>query len=285
MDVTGFFHSATGSIQYICIDPRSKRSIIIDPVLDFDRRSAQFSAESADAIVEFVRAQGLSVEWIIDTHPHADHMSAVHYLADCLGAPTAIGEHITQVQEIWREKYDLPGLHVDGRQWDRLLCDGDAVVFGDEKLSVMHAPGHTAASIALIGQNLAFVNDTLFMPDVGTARADFPGASAQDLWRTLKALLSLPEHTRLFVGHDYPPAGRDACFETTVRAQATNVHLCGRPEAAFIDWRESRDATLPLPDLMLLALQINLNGGRLPAADQLGRQYLKIPVTDATKGR
>lgn len=282
MRVTSFYHAKSGSFQYICTDPRSRKSIIIDPVLDFDRRSARYSSESADALVEFMRTENLTAELVIDTHPHADHISAAHYLASRLGAPTAIGEHITEVQEIWCEKYDMSDLHVDGRQWSRLLRDGETVDFGDSTLSVMYAPGHTAASIVLMGDDLAFVNDTLFMPDVGTARADFPGASARELWQTLRSLLNMPAHTRLFVGHDYPTKVRGPCCETTIRAQTCNVHLSSRGEEEFIRWRENRDASLPLPDLMLIALQININGGRLPVPDSRGRRFLKIPITDAT---
>jgi len=282
MRVKSFYHAESGSFQYVCTDMRSRKSIIIDPVLDFDRRSACCSSMSADALVEFVRMENLTVEWVIDTHPHADHISAANYLASRLGAPTAIGEHITKVQEIWREKYDMSDLHVDGRQWSRLLCDGETVEFGDSKLSVMYAPGHTAASIVLIGGDVAFVNDTLFMPDIGTARADFPGASARELWQTLRSLLMLPDQTRLFVGHDYPTQGRGPSDQTTIGAQRSNVHLSGRGEEEFIRLREDRDASLPLPDLMLIALQININGGHLPDQDSHGRRFLKIPMTDAT---
>ena len=280
-NVHGIFHQPTGSIQYIIWDPASRACAIIDPVLDFDRRSATFSYVSANELLQFVERLALKVELIVDTHPHADHMSAAAYISVRTGAPTAIGDRVTVVQQIWRERYDLPELAADGRQWHRLLQDGDRITIGGIELAVAYAPGHTLASIILHDDEVAFVNDTVFLPDVGTARADFPGGSAEELWQTIRGIMSLPRQVRLMVGHDYPPEGRAAAWESSVDQQQDNIHLFGRSGAEFVAWRKSRDATLPLPDLMLLALQVNLNGGRPPLRACDGRSFLKVPIADA----
>ncbi|NKM22863.1 MBL fold metallo-hydrolase [Rhizobium laguerreae] len=277
-NVHGIFHQPTGSVQYIIWDPASRACAIIDPVLDFDRGSATFSATSADELLRFVGRHELKVELIVDTHPHADHMSAAAYLSDRTGSPTAIGERVAIVQQMWRERYDLPELPVDGRQWHRLLRHGDTITIGSVDLAVAYAPGHTLASIILYNEDVAFVNDTVFLPDVGTARADFPGGSAAELWQTISAIVALPKQVRLMVGHDYPPQGRTAAWECSIDEQRENIHLAGRSAVDFVAWRKSRDATLPLPDLMLLALQVNLNGGRPPLKAPDGRRFLKVPV-------
>jgi glyoxylase-like metal-dependent hydrolase (beta-lactamase superfamily II) len=277
-EVNAFYDEPTGSIQYVVSDPNSARCVIIDPVLDFDRASGRFTTENADAILDHVSTHGLSVEWILDTHPHADHMSAAHYLHERTGAPTAIGARVTQVQKIWQERYDLPELHTDGRQWTRLLGEGDVVTAGALQLSVINAPGHTLATVIYRVGDAAFINDTLFMPDSGTARTDFPGGSAEDLWQTITAIRSFPAETRLFTGHDYRPQGRSVAFQTSLAEQEGNIHLVGRDHQQFVRDRQARDKTLPLPNLMLLALQVNLNGGRWPRADAAGRRFLKLPV-------
>ncbi|MGN7292955.1 MBL fold metallo-hydrolase [Rhizobium sp. SAFR-030] len=277
-DVKAFHDEPTGSIQYVVSDPVSARCAIIDPVLDFDRACGRFTTNNADAILDFVKARGLVIDWILDTHPHADHMSAAHYLHGRTGAPTAIGARVTQVQRIWQERYDLPELHTDGRQWTRLLGEGDVLTVGALEVSVINAPGHTLATVIYRVGDAAFINDTLFMPDSGTARTDFPGGSAEDLWQTIGAIRSLPAETRLFTGHDYRPQGRAPAFESSLAEQQANIHLAGRDQQQFVNERQARDRTLPLPNLMLMALQVNLDGGRWPRADAAGRRFLKLPV-------
>lgn len=283
-DVTGFYDPRTGSIQYVVADPATGRCAIIDPVLDFDEKSGATATKNADAILAHVAARGLTVEWILDTHPHADHFSAARYLKAQTGAPTAIGEHVKGVQRIWRAIYNWPDFACDGSQWDRLFADGDTFRIGELKARVIHSPGHTLASISYVIGDAAFIHDTLFMPDSGSARADFPGGSAADLWRSIQAILALPDETRLFTGHDYCQGGREARWESTVAEQkTTNPHVAGKTEADFIRLREARDRTLPMPKLILHALQVNVRGGELPAAEENGRRYLKIPL-DALPG-
>jgi glyoxylase-like metal-dependent hydrolase (beta-lactamase superfamily II) len=215
-DVTGFYDVRTGSIQYVVADPATGKCAIIDPVLDFDEKSGSTATRNADAILDHVAAKGLTVEWILDTHPHADHFSAARYLKARTGAPTAIGEHVKGVQRIWKAIYNWPDFACDGSQWDRLFTDGETFRIGELKARVLHSPGHTLASISYVIGDAAFIHDTLFMPDSGSARADFPGGSAADLWRSIQAILALPDETRLFTGHDYCPGGRKARWESTV---------------------------------------------------------------------
>ncbi|MBZ9958663.1 MBL fold metallo-hydrolase [Mesorhizobium sp. BR1-1-14] len=279
-EVTGFHDKPTGAIQYVVADRVTKRCAIIDPVLDFDEKSGAVSAANADALLDFVRAEGLSVEWILDTHPHADHFSAAQYLKQRTAAPTAIGERIVEVQKLWRAIYNWPDFPADGSQWDRLFGDGEVFRVGTLPARVLFSPGHTLASITYVIGDAAFVHDTLFMPDSGTARTDFPGGSAARLWHSIQGILALPEDTRVFVGHDYQPGGRQALWESTVAAQkADNIHLAAaRGEAEFVALREARDRTLPMPRLILHALQVNMNGGRLPEPEANGRRYLKFPL-------
>ncbi len=283
-DVTGFYDPRTGSIQYVVADPATGKCAIIDPVLDFDEKSGSTGTSNADAILDHIAAKGLTVEWILDTHPHADHFSAARYLKAKTGAPTAIGEHVKGVQRIWKTIYNWPDFACDGSQWDRLFVDGESFRIGELKARVIHSPGHTLASISYVIGDAAFIHDTLFMPDSGSARADFPGGSAADLWRSIQAILALPDETRLFTGHDYCPGGREARWESTVAEQrAANPHVAGKTEADFVGLREARDRTLPMPKLILHALQVNVRGGELPAAEDNGRRYLKIPL-DALPG-
>jgi uncharacterized protein (TIGR01244 family) len=277
--VKGFFDKRTWSVQYVVSDPATGKCAIIDPVMDYDEKSGQTSTENADRILAYVAEQGLTVEWILDTHPHADHFSAAQYLKEKTGAPAAIGDHVVDVQKLWKDFYNWPQLKTDGSQWDKLFADGETFRLGSIDAKVMFSPGHTLASITYVIGDAAFVHDTIFMPDSGTARADFPGGSAKDLWASISAILALPEETRLFTGHDYQPNGRHPRFESTVREQkATNPHLAGIEEAAFIELREARDRTLPMPKLILHALQVNVRGGRLPEPEDNGRRYLKIPL-------
>jgi glyoxylase-like metal-dependent hydrolase (beta-lactamase superfamily II) len=284
-EVTGFFDPRTWSIQYVVADPATKRCAIVDPVHDFDEKSGQTGSANADRLLDFVRGKGYAVEWILDTHPHADHFSAAHYLKQKTGAPTAIGEHVKDVQKLWKGFYNWPDFPADGSQWDRLFADGEAFKVGGIDAKVMFSPGHTLASITYVIGDAAFVHDTLFMPDSGTARADFPGGSANVLWRSIQAILALPDETRLFTGHDYQPGGRKPLWESTVAEQkATNIHMARcRTEEEFVAVREARDRSLAMPKLILQSLQVNTNGGRLPEPEANGVRYLKIPL-DLLKG-
>ncbi|WP_434732741.1 bifunctional sulfur transferase/dioxygenase Blh [Rhizobium sp. YTUHZ044] len=279
LQVKAFFEPRTCSVQYVASDRVTKRCAIIDPVFDFDEMSGATGTVSADAILAYIESEGMTVEWILDTHPHADHFSAAHYLKEKTGAQTAIGVHITDVQRLWKEIYNWPALATNGSQWDRLFADGDTFEIGGLTARVMFSPGHTLASVTYVIGDAAFVHDTMFTPDSGTARADFPGGSAAALWHSIQAILSLPEETRLFSGHDYQPGGRHPRWESTVAAQKrANPHIAGMDEAGFVALRQVRDRTLPKPKLMLHALQVNIRGGRLPEPEENGRRYLKIPL-------
>ncbi|MER9960407.1 MBL fold metallo-hydrolase [Mesorhizobium sp. M0045] len=278
--VTGFYDEPSGSVQYVVADMATRKCAIIDPVLDFDERSGATATKNADALLDFVRESGLEVEWILDTHPHADHFSAAHYLRGRTGAPTAIGEKVIDVQKLWKVIYNWSEFSADGSQWDRLFADGATFSVGGLPARVLFSPGHTLASITYVIGDAAFIHDTLFMPDSGTARTDFPGGSAERLWRSIEDILALPDETRLFVGHDYQPGGREARWESTVGEQkASNIHVAGgKTEADFVALRQARDRTLPMPRLILHALQVNMNGGRLPEPESNGRRYLKFPL-------
>jgi uncharacterized protein (TIGR01244 family) len=278
-NVKGFFDPRTWSIQYVASDPTTDKCAIIDPVLDYDEKSGSTKTENADAILAYVHQQGLTVEWILDTHPHADHFSAAQYLKGKTGAPTAIGARVTDVQALWKHIYNWPDFPADGGQWDRLFADGDTFKLGSIDAKVMFSPGHTLASITYVIGDAAFMHDTMFMPDSGTARADFPGGDASALWRSIQAILSLPEQTRLFTGHDYQPGGRAPLWESTIAEQTrNNPHVAGQTEESFVALRQSRDKTLPMPKLILHALQVNIAGGRLPDPENNGQRYLKIPL-------
>ncbi|PJX13363.1 MBL fold metallo-hydrolase [Halomonas sp. 141] len=282
--VAGFFDPRTFSVQYIVSDPATGQCAIIDPVLDFDEKSGATATFCADALLKYVEDQGLTVAWILDTHPHADHFSAAQYLKEKTGAPTAIGQYVTKVQALWKEIYHWPDMAVDGRQWDRLFVEGDTFTIGELSARVLHSPGHTLASITYVIGDTAFVHDTLFQPDFGTARADFPGGSAQSLWHSIQQILALPGDTRLFTGHDYMPDGREPKWQSSVDEQrANNPHLVGKSEEEYIALRHQRDSELPMPKLILHALQVNTRGGRLPEPEANGKRYLKIPL-DALEG-
>lgn len=278
-EVRGFYEARTGSIQYVVSDPVTRQCAIIDPVLDYDEKSGSVATEQADRILSHIAEEGLTVAWILDTHPHADHFSAAAYLKEKTGAPTAIGEHVTDVQALWAGLYNFKELATDGSQWDHLFKEGEAFRVGGLEGRVMFSPGHTLASVTYVIGDAAFVHDTLFMPDSGSARADFPGGSAKRLWRSIQDILALPDETRIFTGHDYEPDGRPARWESTVHEQKnSNPHVAGVTEAEFIKLREARDASLPMPKLILHALQVNIRGGRLPEPEDNGRRYLKIPL-------
>lgn len=279
--VTSFWDKPTGSWQYVFHDPNTMKGAIVDPVLDFDPLSGATRTHNAQRILNYVQETGIEVEWVLDTHPHADHFSAAPWLAARLpGARTGIGERVVGVQKLWKGIYHLGDLPEDGSQWDRLFADGDVFMVGEVPVRVLFSPGHTLASVTYVAGDAAFVHDTLMMPDSGSSRADFPGGSSHDLYQTIQRLLSLPEETRIFVGHDYAPNGRAPLCEATVAEhRAANVHFASDPtEEAFRKVRDARDATLPLPRLMLAALQVNIRGGRVPEAEANGRSYLKIPL-------
>ncbi|WP_274423358.1 MBL fold metallo-hydrolase [Chelativorans sp. YIM 93263] len=278
--VEAFFDERTFSIQYVAADPQSGECAIIDPVLDYDEKSGATATRNADRILDYIRERNLSVSWILDTHPHADHFSAAAYLKEKTGAPMAIGEKVVAVQKLWKDIYNLPDFPADGSQWDKLFADGERFFIGEMPVSVIFSPGHTLASITYVIGDAAFVHDTLFMPDGGTARADFPGGDAAALWQSIRNILSLPDDTRVFTGHDYQPGGREPRWESTIGEQRSgNIHLTGcKSEEAFVEMREQRDRTLPMPKLILHALQVNMNGGRLPPPEENGKRYLKLPL-------
>jgi glyoxylase-like metal-dependent hydrolase (beta-lactamase superfamily II) len=270
----------TGSWQYILIDKATRNCAIIDPVLNFDPLAGATSTTSADTILDFVKGENLHVQWVLDTHPHADHLSAAPYLAAKLKAPTAIGEKVVGVQKLWKDIYCLDGFDADGSQWSRLFGDGEKFKIGETEVRVLFSPGHTLASIAYVTDEAAFVHDTLMMPDSGTSRADFPGGDARQLYHSIQRILRLPDETALFVGHDYAPDGREvACCATVAEQKAHNSYVGAKcSEADFVALRAKRDASLPLPKLMLAALQVNIRGGRLPDPEPCGRSFLKIPL-------
>jgi len=283
-DVAGFFDPRTFSVQYVVSDPASGQCAIIDPVLDYDEKSGATATHHADELLDYVREQGLEVQWILDTHPHADHFSAAQYLKGKTGAPTAIGGYVTDVQKLWKGIYNWPDFPADGRQWDHLFRAGDEFSVGRLPGRVLFSPGHTLASVTYVIGDAAFVHDTLFQPDFGTARADFPGGDAHQLWESIQEILSLPDDTRLFTGHDYMPGGREPEWESTVREQKdANKHLAGTTENDYVALRNERDSELPMPKLILHALQVNTRGGSLPEPESNGRRYLKIPL-DALEG-
>ena len=280
-EVIGFYEPDTGSIQYVVSDPASKKAAIIDAVWNFDPRSARTHTRSVDEILQYVRAHGLTVEWILDTHPHADHFMAGAYLKDKLGAPQAIGEKVREIAKLWRKFYNTPDAFDIDASFDRLFADGDTFQIGKLPVRVVLSPGHTLGSITyIVGDDAAFVHDTLMYPDSGSSRADFPGADAPTLYRSIQKILALPPGTRLFVGHDYCKDGRAPQWEATVAEhKKKNIHVHdGVSEAEYVKVRTERDKTLSLPNRMLHALQVNLRGGRLPQPEADGHSYFKIPA-------
>jgi len=279
--VTAFYEERTSTVSYLVADSDTKHAAIIDPVLVYEANAGRTGRAFADRIVTAVREQGLTVDWILDTHPHADHMTAVGYLSDRLGAPVAIGAGIAAVQKTWATIYNLgAGFARDGSQFDRLLEEGDRLPLGAVEIEVWHTPGHTPACLSYRIGDCIFVGDTLFMPDYGTARCDFPGGNARTLYRSICRILSLPDDTRVFVGHDYRPDGRDVRWEASVAEhRAANVQIReGITEDEFVAMRTARDRELGMPELILPSLQVNIRGGRLPEPEDNGTSYLKIPV-------
>ncbi len=279
--VQAWFDPATSTVSYLVHDPASREAAIIDPVLDFTANNARIGTGSADAMLAAVEAQDLNLRWLLETHAHADHLSAAHHMRARTGAPIVIGQHITDVQAIFAPLFEADDVTPDGSQFDRLVSDGDSLPLGELSIGVMHTPGHTPACVTYVIGDAAFVGDTLFMPDYGTARADFPGGSAAALYQSARRILALAPETRIFVGHDYLPAGRSEIrWETTVAQQrAGNVHVHdGVSEAEFIALRTARDATLAAPQLILPSLQVNIRAGALPPPTAEGHTYLRLPI-------
>ncbi len=282
--VQTFFDKATSTATHLVSDPATRVAAVIDPVLDFEPKAARLSTGSADAVLAAVHEQGLTLAYVLETHAHADHLSAADYIRRETGAQVVIGAEITQVQKAFIPRFEADDVADDGRVFDRLLAEGDVLPLGSLDIGVLHTPGHTPACVTYLIGDAAFVGDTLFMPDYGTARADFPGGDAATLYRSTRKILALPETTRIFVGHDYLPAGRDTfAWQTTVAEQrARNVHVHdGVDEAAFVAMREARDATLAAPTLILPSLQVNIRAGALPPATAAGNVFLRLPVTQA----
>ena len=280
--IQAFFHEPTFTASYVVADPSTRRCAIIDPVLDYDPNIARTSTEFADRIIAFVRANGYSLQWILETHAHADHISAAIYLREQLGGKIAIGEHITQVQTVFGKLFNVGAEFArDGSQFDRLLRDDEVFALGDLSVRVLYTPGHTLACITYLIDDAAFIGDTLFMPDYGSARCDFPGGDAHALFRSIRRILALPPATRLFLCHDYlPPTRSEFCWQSTVAEQNRgNVHAhVGISEADFVALRQGRDRALDKPRLLLPAIQINMRAGLLPPAESNGVSYLKIPI-------
>lgn len=281
-EIAAFFDPATFTVTYVAHDPATLEAAIIDSVLDYDPNSGRTSTASADAVIAYVNSHNLKVTWLLETHAHADHLSAAPYLQEKLGGKIAIGADITKVQNVFGKLFNAgTAFERDGSQFDALFSDGDTFSIGTLPVTVMHVPGHTPACIAYVVGEAVFVGDTMFMPDYGTARADFPGGDARSLFRSLRRILALPPETRLFMCHDYLPAGRtEYVWETTVAAErAGNIHAHdGITEDEFVAMREARDATLAMPRLILPSVQVNMRAGHMPPPDENGIVYLKIPV-------
>ncbi len=279
--IQAFFDEATFTVTYVAADPGSGKAAIIDPVLDFDPASGRTATASAERVLRYVKEQQLQVEWILETHVHADHLTAAPLLKERLAATTAIGQHVTAVQNTFKGVFNIKGLATDGSQFDRLFSDDDTFELGALPARVMHTPGHTPGCITYVIGDAAFVGDTLFMPDFGTARTDFPGGSAAKLYDSIQKIFSLPDDTRLFMCHDYKAPGRDEfAWETTVAEQrASNKHINdGVSRDEFIAMREQRDSELGMPKLLLPSIQVNVRAGALPDAEDNNVRYLKIPI-------
>lgn len=280
--IKAFFDQETFTVTYVVHDPETKIAAIIDSVFDFDPASGRTSFDSADQVIAYVKDHDLTVEWLLETHAHADHLSAAPYLQEKLGGKIAIGEHIVTVQEVFGKLFNAgTEFQRDGTDFDYLFADGDAFKLGNLDVTVMHVPGHTPADIAYVIGDAVFVGDTMFMPDYGTARADFPGGDARKLYQSMRRLLSLPDTTRLFMCHDYLPEGRDEyIWETTVEEQRkSNIHAHdGVSEDEFVKMRTERDKTLNMPRLILPSVQVNMRAGRLPPEEDNGMRYLKVPL-------
>jgi glyoxylase-like metal-dependent hydrolase (beta-lactamase superfamily II) len=279
--IEAFYDEATCTITYVVFDEEDGHAIVIDPVLDFDPKSGRARTFGADKVLGFIRAQGLTLDWIVETHAHADHLSAARYIKAQAGGKIAIGENIRAVQQVFKKTFNLePDFPADGSQFDHLFADDEVFHFGKLQGRTLFVPGHTPADMAYLIGDAVFIGDTLFMPDVGSARCDFPGGDAHALYRSVQKIFALPDQTRLFMCHDYPPAQRGPRWETTVGEQRTaNIHIHNDvSEEAFVKMRTARDATLEMPTLILPAIQVNIRAGELPAPEGNGVSYLKIPI-------
>jgi len=279
--VQAFFHEPTFTVSYLVSDPGSRKAAVIDPVLDFDAKSGRTGYKSADGILAAAARSGAEITWILETHVHADHLTAAAYLKEKTGGIIGIGAAVSDVQRFFKPVFNAVDLEADGRQFDRLFADGDRFAIGALEAQVMHTPGHTPACISYLIGDAVFIGDTLFMPDYGTARCDFPGGSARKLYRSIRRLLALPPETRMFLCHDYKAPGRDHfVWETTVAIQrAKNLHIHdGVEEAEFVAMREARDKTLDMPALIIPSIQVNMRTGQMPAADSNGTVYLRLPL-------
>lgn len=280
--IRAFFDEQTNTVSYLVADPGTKRAVVIDPVLDYDHKSGEVDTRSVSALLGAAREQDLTIDWTVETHAHADHLSGSPYIKAKTGAKIGIGEHIKDVQRIFRPIFNAVDLKTDGSDFDRLFKDGEHFSIGDLDVEVIHTPGHTPACVTYKIGNAAFIGDTLFMPDYGTARADFPGGDARQLYRSIRRILSLPSGTRLFMCHDYKAPGRDAyAWETTVEEERTNnIHIReGVTEDDYVAMRTARDAKLATPTLLLPSIQVNIRAGKFPPAETNGVRYLTIPVT------
>lgn len=280
--VHAFFDEATNTITYLLRDPAGSACAVIDSVLDFDYASGRTDTRSADAVIAYIRDQGLDLQWILETHVHADHLSAAPYIQEALGGKIGIGDRITVVQDTFGKVFNEGTRFArDGSQFDRLFAEGDSLMVGQLRVDVMHTPGHTPACLTYVAGDAAFVGDTLFMPDFGTARCDFPGGSAEVMYESVQRILALPDATRIFVGHDYKAPNRDVyAWESTVGEQkAKNIHIgAGRAKEDFVSLRQKRDATLAMPRLIVPSLQVNMRAGQMPEPEDNGKVYLKVPI-------
>ena len=280
-EIQAFFDPATWTVSYVVYDHDGGHCAIVDSVLDFDAKSGRTSTTSADALMAFAKEKTLTVQWILETHAHADHLSAAHYLRKQVGGQIAIGAAITDVQNVFKGIFNLePEFHPDGSQFDHLFAPNEVFAIGELSAHALPVPGHTPACMAYQVGDAVFVGDTLFMPDVGTARCDFPGGNAHDLYKSVRSLMSLPADTRLYMCHDYPPDARAPAWESTVAEQrANNIHIRdGVTEEAFVAMRSKRDAGLAMPNLILPSVQVNIRAGAMPPAESNGRVYLKVPL-------
>ena len=281
-DVKAFFDTATNTVSYVVKDPDGRACAIIDSVLDFDYASGRTDTASADEVIEYIRQHDLDLAWILESHVHADHLSAAPYIQEQIGGKIGIGANIVLVQDTFGKVFNEgTEFQRDGSQFDQLFSHGDSFHIGQMRGDVLHTPGHTPACMTYVIGDAAFVGDTLFMPDFGTARCDFPGGSAQDLYNSIQKILSLPDETRIFVGHDYKAPGRDEfAWESTVGEQkARNIHIgSNAPEQAFVEMREARDATLGMPRLIVPSLQVNMRAGQMPEPDETGTSFFKVPI-------
>jgi len=278
--IQSFFDPDTSTVTHIVSDPATRCAAIIDSVLDYDPKSGRTSHASADKVIAYVQQAGLTVDWLLETHAHADHLSAAPYLREKLGGKIAIGRHICEVQGVFKKIFNAADMNTDGSEFDHLFDDGEQFKIGNIEVRVMHTPGHTPACLTFVVGQDAFVGDTLFMPDYGSARCDFPGGDAATLYRSIKKVLALPPDTRLHLCHDYPPEGRGPVWVTTVaQERADNIHVHdGVTEAEFVSLRTARDKTLAMPVLILPAVQVNVRAGHLPPPEDNGVRYLKIPL-------